>query len=246
MAKTFLSVIIPVHNEAERLPLTLVEVDRYLNASGQSSEILVVDEASTDTTAEIVGCMAQGIKNLKLIRHDANFGKGDAVRRGMLLSGGMYRLFMDADNAVRIHQFEDMLPHLEKGFDVVIGSRALRESRTEPPAPLSRRAASRAGNWLIQKILLKGIADTQCGFKAVHERAAEEIFSAAQVPGWGFDIEMLVLARQFGYRVKEIPVLWSHSPPSKVGAAAYLQTLRETLTIRWRLSRGMYKKSRTE
>ncbi|MBI4086348.1 MAG: glycosyltransferase family 2 protein [Candidatus Liptonbacteria bacterium] len=233
MVKPYLSVIIPAYNEAERIPMTLVDIDRRLSAVSYSYEILVVNDGSTDNTADIVRKMAETIKNLKLIDNNVNQGKGGVVRQGMLLSKGEYRLFTDADNSTSVDQFEKMIPYFSEGYDVVIGSRSVRGSVLEPAQPFYKQLLGKLANLIIQIVNVPGIWDTQCGFKAFKEGAAEKIFSVAKINGWGFDIEALALARKFGYRIKEMPVRWVNDAASHVKLSGYLKTFWENVRIRW-------------
>ncbi len=242
MPKPFLSVIIPAYNEAERLPATIIDMDKYLSSVGYSYEIVVVNSGSTDNTAEIVRRMSETIKNLKLIDNKVSQGKGGAVRQGMLLVKGEYRLFSDADNSVSLDHFEKMLPYFNEGYDVLIGSRTAKGSKLEPPQSFSKRLFGKLGNLAIQLFNLPGIWDSQCGFKAFTEEAAEKIFEKIRISGWGFDIEVLALARHFGYRIKEIPVRWVNDPRSHVKLSGYLKTLVENIKIRWWFITGKYEK----
>lgn len=235
MIQPFLSVIIPAHNEAERLPLTLLDIDRYLNKAEYTSEILVVNDGSSDRTAEIVRGMSGAVKNLKLVENETNAGKGAAVKKGMLLTRGKIRLFADADGSVSIDHFEHMLPHFKEGCEVVIASRALKESRMNPPQSLPQRFAGRIENLVVRALVTPGIRDTQCGFKAFSEDAAERIFSTMKASGWAFDVEALALAQKFGYRMKEVPVTWVKRK-SAVRWSRRLQILLETFRIRWWLA----------
>lgn len=239
MAKLFLSIIIPAHNEAERIPLTLLDVDKRLNERDYSYEIIVVENGSRDNTAEIVQRMQSSVKNLKLIQ-SSEASKGSAVRLGMLQAKGEYRLFMDADNATTIDHFDRMLPYFKEGYDVVISSRSHRDSVLDPPQPWYRQVAGKIGNLIIQILVLPGIWDTQCGFKAFTAEAAERIFNLSRVHGWGFDVEILALAKRLGYRIKEIPVHWVNDIRSTVRASAYITTLLDTLKIRLWLWTGKY------
>lgn len=232
MAKPYLSIIIPAYNESKRLPLTLIDVDKHLAKIDYTYEILVMNDGSKDNTAEVAQKMSAHIKNLKVVDNPVNRGKGAVVRDGMLIGQGNYRLFMDADNATSIDHFEKMIAHFKAGADVVIGSRAVKGAELDPPEPIYRQIPGKLGNLLIQLLLLPGIWDTQCGFKAFSERAAEEIFSMMKITGWGFDIESLALAKELGYKIQEIPVHWVNGAGSKVGASAYLKVLLETLKIR--------------
>jgi dolichyl-phosphate beta-glucosyltransferase len=165
MAKPFLSVIIPAYNEAKRLPLTLIDVDKHLQEQEYSYEILVVNDGSTDETAEIVNRFVPLIQNLKLIDNAENKGKGAVVRQGMLLAKGTWRVFMDADNSTSVVEFNKMIPYFKNGYEVVIGSRHVKGSKMSPPQPFYKRILGNAGNLMIQALLLPGIWDTQCGFK---------------------------------------------------------------------------------
>jgi len=243
--KPFLSIIIPAYNEAKRLPLTLIDIDRHLAKAEYSAEILVVSDGSTDATPDIAERFSHLIKNLKLIKNEENHGKGWVVRQGMLAARGNLRLFMDADNSTSVDQFNKMLPYFfaEDGrerYDVVIGSRAIKGAKLQPPQPLFKRILGKLGNLFIQLMVLGGIWDSQCGFKCFTEEAAEKIFGLARVNRWGFDVEALALARELGYRIKEIPVIWVNDPRSKVNVWGYFSTLWDVIRIRWWLWRNKY------
>ncbi len=266
MAQPYLSIIIPAYNEAERLPLTLVDIDKRLADAEYSYEILVVNDGSKDNTAQIVSNMAKLIKNLKLIDNSENKGKGGVVRQGMLLARGKIRLFTDADNSTSIDHFNAMMPYFAPGgvpvesdsddmklgtlsaptvaarerYDVVICDRVLKGSKLDPPQPFYRQIPGKVGNLIIQALLLPKIWDTQCGFKAFTDEAAEKIFNLSKISGWGFDVEILALAKKFGYKIKEIPVHWVNDARSRLPASAYLKTLWETCKIRWWLWTGKY------
>ncbi len=244
MTQPFLSVIIPAYNEATRIPATLVAVDRYLRGAGFSYEVIVVNDGSTDGTADLVRRMTHTMPHLTLIDNAANKGKGGVVRQGFLAAHGAIRLFADADNSTSIEQFHAMLPYLngERGgqYDVVIGSRAIAGAKLDPPQPLYRRIAGKALNLITQALLLPGIWDTQCGFKAFTERAARKIFSKTRVNGWAFDVEALGLARALGLRIKEVPVVWKNNAFSRVPLSAGLHFLSENITIRFMLWTDAY------
>lgn len=235
MAQPYLSIIIPAYNEAERIPATLVDMDKRLSGVDYSYEILVVNDGSRDNTAEVVKNMAKMVRNLKLIDLKDNVGKGGAVKQGMLLAAGRVRLFTDADNSTSIDQFEKMIPLFKEGYGVVIGSRALKGAQLDPPEPFYRRLIGKALNFLIQLFLLPGIWDTQCGFKAYTDEAAGKIFTISKTSGWGFDVETLALAKRLGFRIKEVPVHWVNDTRSHVKFSGGLQFLAETSIIRWRL-----------
>lgn len=235
--KPHLSVIIPAHNEAKRLPLTLIDIDRHLSRAPFSYEIIVVDNASTDATKEIVHRFSSIIKNLSVIECPAK-GKGIAVQKGMLEARGDIRLFTDADNSTSIDQFFKMEHYFKEGYDVVIASRYISGAQMEPPQAWYRTFMR--GNFFIQWVILKGIKDTQCGFKAFSEKAATTIFPLSDVPGWAFDVEVLALARHFGFRIAEMPVTWVNDFASRVKASAYIQVFFDVARIRLRFARGYY------
>lgn len=238
--KPFLSVIIPAYNEAERIPLTLIDIDKHLSESKYPYEIIVVDDGSRDDTAGVVERFIKMIPNLRLAGYGENRGKGGAVRFGMLEADGRYRLLMDADNSTSVNHFDKMIPYFEEDYDVVICSRAHKESKLTPPQGFLRQVLGKVGNLIIQMLVLPGIWDTQCGFKAFSEKAAVEVFPLQRITGWGFDIEILGLAKRLGYKIKQIPVVWVNDTASHVGASAYIKTLIETLRIRIWLWRDVY------
>ncbi len=240
MAKPYLSVIIPAYNEAERITNTLFDIDKYLSQADYSYEIIVVNDASKDNTAGVVNKLCSVIKNLRLIDNIDNKGKGGVVRQGMLESRGSIRLFMDADNSTKIEEFAKMQPCFKDGFKVVIGSRAIKESSVELKQPLLRRILGKMGNLFIQIMAVGGIKDTQCGFKAFTDDAAEKIFSRLTIFRWGFDVEVLAIARLLKYRIKEVGIIWENDLRSTVSASGYLHVLLEVVKVRINLWRKIY------
>jgi len=240
MTKPYLSVIIPAFNEAKSLSLTLIDIDKHLRLAGFSYEIIVVDNNSTDATAEIAKRFSHLIKNLRVM-HCFTSGKGGAVKIGMLEAKGEIRLFTDADNATSIDQFSKMTPYFPEGYDVVIGSRDTPGAKLVPAQPWYKRLVGNLGNIVIQILLLPGMWDTQCGFKAFTEAAAEKIFPLLKIERWGFDVEVLVLAKKFGYKIKEIPVVWVNNPNSRVKFFTYFQFLWEVFKIKWWMTTNKYK-----
>lgn len=240
MARPFLSVIIPAYNEAKRLPLTLIDIDKHLEQQEYSYEILVVNDGSTDGTAEIVNRFMPLIQNLKLIDNKENKGKGAVVKQGMLSAKGTWRLFMDSDNSTSIVEFNKMIPYFKENYEVVIGSRGVKGAKKSPAQPFYKTIMGNMGNLAIQVLLVPGIWDTQCGFKCFSNEAAERIFNLTKINRWGFDAESLVLAKTLGYKIKEIPVFWVNDPRTHVRLSAYLQVLAETVKVRWWLWRNAY------
>lgn len=230
--KPYLSVIIPAYNEAKSLPLTLIDIDKHLKEAGYSYEIIVVNNDSTDATGEIAERLSHLIKNLRLINCKV-LGKGAAVKKGILEAKGEIRIFMDADNSTSIDQFSKMIPYFKEGYGVVIGSRDIKGAKLVPPQAWYKRLAGNIGNLIIQAVLLPGIWDTQCGFKAFTEEAALKIFPLIKIGRWGFDAEVLTLAKLFGYKIKEIPVVWVNNPFSRVKFSTYFQVLLEVFKVKW-------------
>ncbi|HXK36816.1 MAG TPA: dolichyl-phosphate beta-glucosyltransferase [Candidatus Paceibacterota bacterium] len=227
-----LSVIIPAYNEAKRIGRTLGAVGAWLATQPFDSEIVVVDNRSTDATADIVREYQQRFRSIRLT-DEPRPGKGYAVANGMLFATGRVRLFMDADNSTSIEHYEKMRPYLDQGYDVVIGSLAVKGAKIMQGGgePLWRVVLGKLGNLWIQFWAVPGIWDTQRGFKIFTERAARDIFPKLSIFGWGFDVEVLAVARAHTYRIKEVPVTWNNDPDSKVNAWAYPKVLLDTVKV---------------
>ncbi|MGI4735218.1 MAG: dolichyl-phosphate beta-glucosyltransferase [Janthinobacterium lividum] len=216
-----LSLIIPAFNEAQRIGPTLRGAHRFLAARPASFEIIVVDDGSTDDTVALVTALAAELPGLRVLCSPANRGKGHAVRLGMRAATGRTRVFADADGSTPIAELEALLRALAAGADVAIGSRYLPTSQVTRPQPWHRRAWSRLVNRVVQRVLLPGVADTHCGFKAFTAAAAARTFAACTVDGWSFDLEVLARAQAYGFRIQEVPVRWENDARSK----AYLRQL---------------------
>lgn len=237
----YLSVIIPAYKEEKRIGKTLLAVDQYLSKQKYQYEIIVVsDEGSPNKTVEVVKNFQKIVKNLRIIENEKNHGKGFVVRQGMLEAQGDYRLFMDADNSTSVDQVENFLPRFNDGYDVVIGSRAIKGAEIDVHQPFYKEAFGKLGNKVIQIVAVWGISDTQAGFKCFSAKAAEDIFSKAVIDRWGFDVEVLALARKLNYKIKEVPIEWINDPESHVKLSSYIQVLAETFKIRWNLITGKY------
>jgi dolichyl-phosphate beta-glucosyltransferase len=211
------SIVIPAFNEAERLPRYLDEVVQYFDGRGEPYEILVVDDGSTDDTAQIVEAVGRTHRSVRVLRLGRNQGKGGAVRAGMLAARGRYRLFADADGATPIAELKRLEAALGAGADMAIGSRVLVDPGVSVVARPHRVFAGRVFNWVRGRLGVRDIADSQCGFKLLRGSVAEALFDRLSTRGFGFDVELLLLAQAAGYRIAEVPVNWADQAGSKVG-----------------------------
>ncbi|MDP2735076.1 MAG: glycosyltransferase family 2 protein [bacterium] len=238
-----LSVVIPAYNEEHRLEKTLRSVDAYLKRQDYEYEIIVVSDGSTDGTFNVGRRMEAEIRGLKLISNELNHGKGYVVRQGMLAAQGEFRLFMDADNATTIDHVERMWPKVEEGAGVIICSRDIAGSVLAVAQPWWRQRLGDIFNIIVQATSgLFGIWDTQCGFKGFTAKAAEAIFPKARIDRWAFDVELLVIARNMGFKIVEVPVTWVNDPDSKVKLKGMVRMLYEVVQIRLNTMKGMYAK----
>ena len=238
-----LSVIVPAFNEAERIGKTLERVHGYLAQSALSYEILVVIDGARDDTCAVVRQWALRMPQLKVIERAVNRGKGFTVREGMLRASGKIRLFTDADNSTDIAHFERMKPLFDQGCDVVIASRNAKDAgqaQQAVPQALYKRIIGQLGNRIVQLVAVPGIWDTQCGFKAFRAAAAERIFSQTTIERWGFDIEVLALARALKYKIGIIPAHWINDERSHVRSLDYLRVLADTFLVRRNFLAGKY------
>lgn len=243
MQSVYLSIIIPAYNEEERIGKTLRRVDAYLKEQVFPAEIVVVIDGAKDNTAKVVSDICSEISNLRLIDRKKNRGKGYTVREGMRAAKGEIRLFMDADNSTDISHFDKMKPLFQQNYDIVICSRDKKDiagATQAVPQSFFKRQLGNMGNLFIQLFAVRGIWDTQCGFKAFRAGPAERIFSSAKIDRWGFDVEILALARKFGYKIGIVPAYWINDPKSHVKLSGYLQVLWETLKIWWWLRTEKY------
>ncbi len=209
-----LSVVIPAYNEARRLGSTLDRIAAYLGGRGVGHEIVVVDDGSTDGTAELVA--THPAPGLRLIRRPENRGKGAALRAGVAAAGGARVLLTDADLSTPIADLERLEPRLAAGADLVLGSRAARGARIDRHQPLYRELMGKTFNKIIGLLGVRGIADTQCGFKLLSGAAARDLFPRLTIDGFAWDVELVWLARRRGFRVEEVGVSWADSADSRV------------------------------
>jgi len=238
-----ISVIIPAYNEQTRLPETLRRVTQYLQSGGWVfHEILVVDDGSTDTTADAAMAFASANPNVRVLSNPGNRGKGYSVRHGMLKALGDWRLFSDADLSTPIEELEKLWCEAARGKnEVAIGSRALDRSLIGVHQPGLRETMGRIFNAVMRLATGLHISDTQCGFKLFRGDVAEEVFSRQTLERFGFDAEVLYIAARRGYHIAEIPVRWTHVDGSKVGMLTGLHAFGELLEIRLNSLRGKYR-----
>lgn len=237
-----LSVVIPAYNEEARIEPTLRALDDFLSRTDLRYEIVVVDDGSSDGTVDLVTSLSRHIRATRCIATTPNRGKGHAVRIGMLASLGRVRVMYDADGSISAEQIPGLLEHIHRhGADVAIGSRYTDGARTDVRQPFYRRWWSRVANQVVQRALVGGIRDTQCGFKAFTADAADVIFGLTRIDGWAFDLEVLALANRLGYRVKEVGITWSDDARSRINPLrdAY-NVFNELLLIRGNLRQGVY------
>lgn len=231
-----LSIIIPAYNEARRLPPSLRAVLAYCAQHPERRvEILVIDDGSTDGTAVAAQNVDPSIRVIT-VNH---FGKGAAVRTGILASHGEWMLFTDSDLSTPIETL-DRFWSLRTEHDIILGSRALPDSDIRKAQSRVKVLFGRFGNAMIRWLAVPGVRDTQCGFKLFHRRC-RFLFDRQRVTGWGFDFEILFLAKKYGYRIVELPVQWTNDAASKVKSSDYVRTFLDLLAIRLNDFRGFYR-----
>ncbi|MBM3294859.1 MAG: glycosyltransferase family 2 protein [Candidatus Aminicenantes bacterium] len=211
-----LGVVIPAFNEEARIGPTLERLAAYLRARPWTAEILVVDDGSTDATRARAEEALRDVPRSRVLGRAENRGKGFSVREGVLASEGAHILFTDADLSTPIEELEKFWPPIQAGRDIVIGSRALPGSDIRVRQTRLRRGMGKVFNLLVRLFLLRGIPDTQCGFKLFRREAARAVFAPLATTGFAFDVEVLLRARRMGLRIAQVPVVWRNSPPSKV------------------------------
>jgi dolichyl-phosphate beta-glucosyltransferase len=236
-----LSIIIPAHNEENRLPASLEKVLAFVRSQAYASEIIIVENGSSDRTAEIAYQAAEDNSLVRCIQ-EAHAGKGLAVRSGMLAAEGEFRFICDADLSMPIEEVNRFLPPQSPSYDIAIASREV-PGAIRYGEPAYRHWIGRIFNWLVRVITLPGLEDTQCGFKCFRAKAALDLFPDQTIQGWTFDVEILFLAMRRGYRVIELPIPWYYNPGSRVRLAKdSLQMLSDLFRIRWNAMRGVYER----
>jgi glycosyltransferase involved in cell wall biosynthesis len=235
------SIVMPAYNESKRIVLSLDKILAHISDQGWSAEVIVVDDGSRDDTVEIVKGYAQRHSAVRLVQNPGNRGKGYSVRNGMLQAQGEFLLFTDADLSSPIEEASKLFAALTAGADVAIGSRWLRSELQTERQPFYRQLFSRVFNLLLRLALGLSFKDTQCGFKAFRARAAQALFARQKIEGWGFDPELLFLARKLCLVTREIPVQWAHAEGTKM---SYFRDgigmAWDALRIRWYAATGQY------
>lgn len=237
-----LSIIIPAFNEEKRISSTLRIINDYISSEKLLAEIIVIDDGSSDKTDQVVNDLMPIIKNLRFKKLSINSGKGAAVKAGVDLSLGSLILFIDADNSTPITNFFKLKKEMdENDYDIVIGSRYLKSSNVKIKQPFYRIMLGRVGNFFIKLLLLNNIKDTQCGFKLFKSAVAKNIFSFQRVKRFGFDIELLTIAKNLGYNFSEVPVDWLNSKDSRFRPLQdSLVTFKDLIYIKFNLWLGRY------
>lgn len=233
MTNVFLSVVIPAFNEEKSLPETLNSVLGYLKKQSYSWEVILSDDGSSDHTRELFLEFQKSFPEFKLVSGQKNRGKGFAVKKGVSYSRGELVLFMDADNSTKIVELEKALPLFNRGADVVIGSRRLKDSLITKSQPAYRRFLGEFFRLFVKILFGLVYDDTQAGFK-VFNRKAKKLFEAQTLSGFGFDVELLFLAKKLGLEVREIPIQWRNSAGSHVNFRKMLQAIFDLIGLRFR------------
>ncbi|HEU5403611.1 MAG TPA: dolichyl-phosphate beta-glucosyltransferase [Terriglobales bacterium] len=244
MAQLTHSIVVPAYNESARLGASLEKILAYVQQRGWQAEVLVVNDGSRDNTAEIARAFERRYAAVRLIENPGNRGKGYSVRNGMLHASGEKLLFTDADLSSPIEESEKLFAALEDGADVAMGSRWLQRELQTERQPLHRQLLGRLFNFVLRMILGLKYKDTQCGFKAFTRKSAAVIFPRQQIERWGFDPEILYLARKFHLKIAEVPVGWAHDDRSKINPVVDgMKMATELLRVRWYDISGKYTKA---
>ena len=235
------SIVIPAYNESARIGRAMQEVLSCVRQRGWSAELVIVDDGSSDGTAEQVASFAADHPEVTLLRNPGNRGKGYSVRNGLLSAHGDVVMFTDADLSAPICEAQLLFDAIEAGADIAIGSRWLQRSRQTDRQPLYRQFFGRCFNLVTRAIMGLPFADTQCGFKAFRRDAAQLVLPLQTIERWGFDPEILFIALRRGLRIVEVPVTWGHDERSRISYLRDgLQMLAEIATIRWNALLGRY------
>jgi dolichyl-phosphate beta-glucosyltransferase len=235
------SIVLPAYNESERIGATLEKISAHAIQRGWNVEVIVVNDGSTDRTASLVQSKAASCPSLKLVENPGNCGKGYSVRNGMLHAQGEILLFSDADLSSPIAEADKLFAAIAEGADVAIGSRWLKVELQTTRQPFYRQLFGRVYNLALRLILGLRFKDTQCGFKAFNRRSADALFHRQRIERWGFDPELLYLARRCGLAVKEVPVQWAHREGTRISPFRDgIRMLLDLFRVRWNAAMGRY------
>jgi glycosyltransferase involved in cell wall biosynthesis len=241
MAHPRLSIVIPAYNESARIEATLERVMACVYDQGWDAEVLVIDDGSKDDTAAIVERWMDAHARLHLIKNPGNRGKGYSVRNGLLQAAGDIVMFTDADLSAPMEEANRLIAAIEDGADVAIGSRWMDRARQTIHQPLYRQFFGRCFNAITRGVMGLPFKDTQCGFKAFRRETAQIVFRLQRIERWGFDPEILFIARNLKYSIREVPVTWGHDERSRMSYLKDgLKMLEEMATIRWNSLAGRY------
>jgi dolichyl-phosphate beta-glucosyltransferase len=239
--------VLPAYNEGKRIGATLDKILSFAAGCGQSVEVIVVNDGSKDDTAEVVKQKAIHNPTLRLVNNPGNRGKGYSVRNGLLHAQGEILLFSDADLSAPIEEAPKLIAAIKEGADIAIGSRWLKPELQITRQPLRRQIFGRLFNLALRVILGLRFKDTQCGFKAFNRHAVDVVFPHQKIERWGFDPEILFLARTYGFKVKEVPVVWAHRGGGAINPLRDgLRMVGEMVKIRWNSLTGKYAVTRAE
>lgn len=230
-----LSIIIPAYNEEHRITETLLDIHNTMKAQSFDYEILVVNDGSHDNTVGVVEGLKNKIRNLFLINNRENHGKGWVIKQGMLKATGDFRLFMDADNSTKVREVIKMLPCLNQGFDIVVGSRCLPDSQIVVKQPWLRNFLGSIFKIIVRTLVPLGLTDSQCGFKVFTENSAKIIFPKQTIFRWAFDVEILAIARKNKLKIKEMPIVWQNEAESHMNFLDMVKAFWEIIQIRSKL-----------
>lgn len=237
--RPLLSIVIPAHNEALRLPPSLAKIDAFLKTQPFEAEVIIVENGSKDDTIGVANAFAETHPYVHVISVDTR-GKGLAVKAGMLAAHGDFRFICDVDLSMPIEEITRFLPPHTDGYDILIATREGKGAR-RIDEPEYRHFMGRVNNWIIRMTAVRGFDDTQCGFKMFSRPSAEDLFSVQRMSGIGFDVELLFVAKRRGYRIKEVPITWYFDPDSRMRLVQdSLNMLREIWHIRQNWNKGLY------
>ncbi|MEW6103858.1 MAG: dolichyl-phosphate beta-glucosyltransferase [bacterium] len=238
----YLSVVIPVYNEGDKIEKTLDTIIKYLDGKKYTYEIIVVDDGSLDKTPGIIEEISKGNSKIKLLKNELNQGKGYSLKRGILATRGKYVLFTDCDLSTPFEEIDKILAFLEKDYDIAIGSRKLKDSFIEVHQPWWREFMGSVFYFFAHLLIIKEVSDFNCGFKGYRGNVAHHLYGKGRLKRWGFDVEIIFLTKKFKYKMKEVPVRWINAKTTKVNLLLdSIRSFTELIQIRLNEIIGLYK-----